>query len=192
MEIVCEIEHAPLTEHDIEVQLLAESLVELQRVLIERRAFVPQIVRANDGGVASRVAAAEPALLQHGHVPDAVLLGEVVRRRQPVAAAADDHHVVLGFWLGAAPRERPVLVVAESISNKAEYRILAHRHDGYTGCRVHSSLTCALTRLIVSSLPRSSMMSHIQRVKSRTSSTSKPRVLIAGVPTRMPLVTKGD
>ena len=50
---------------------------------------------------------AEPALLQHRDVADAVLLGEIVGRRQPVPAAADDHHVVGGLRLGVAPRRLP-------------------------------------------------------------------------------------
>ena len=38
---------------------------------------------------------------------DAVLLGEVIGGREPVAAAADDDRVVARLRRGLAPRERP-------------------------------------------------------------------------------------
>jgi len=53
-------------------------------------------------------AAADPALLQHGDVADAVLLGEVVGRGEAVAAAADDDDVVFRPGFRAAPGERPI------------------------------------------------------------------------------------
>ena len=71
-------------------------------MVVKRRAFLEQVVGADDGGVTAGVAAADPALLEHGDVGQAVLLGEVVGRAQAVAAAADDDGVVAG--LGAALR----------------------------------------------------------------------------------------
>jgi hypothetical protein len=140
-----EVEQAALAEHDVEVQLLAQALPQLQRVLVKMRALVPEIIGAHDGGVAAGVAAADPALLQHGDIGDAVLLGEVVSRRQAVAAAADDDDVILRLWLRAAPGFLPVLMVAESIPGEGEDRIarlvrhggsrmLGARHPGL-GCR---------------------------------------------------------
>src|SRR3546814_3569790 len=65
-------QNATLAEHDVEVELLAQSLPQLQRMLVDRRRFVPEIVGAADGGVAAGVAAADPALLQHRDVAAAV------------------------------------------------------------------------------------------------------------------------
>ena len=72
------------------------------------------------------VAAAEPALLDHRDVGDAVLLGQVIRGGETVAAAADDDHVVLALRLRAAPRLLPVLVVATRVAREGEDRIAAH------------------------------------------------------------------
>jgi transcriptional regulator GlxA family with amidase domain len=66
-------------------------------VVVEPRALVIEIVRADDGGVAPGVAAAEPALVDHRDVGDPVLLGEIVGGAEPVAAGADDDDVVFGL-----------------------------------------------------------------------------------------------
>ena len=93
-----EIEHAALAEHDVEVEVLAQAFPKSQGMLVELGVGAQQVVGAHDRGVASGVAAAQPALLQHRDIGDAVLLGEVVGRRQAVAAAADDHHLVAAAW----------------------------------------------------------------------------------------------
>ena len=74
-------------------------------MLVDRRAFVPQIVRPDQRRIAGHVAAREPALLEHRHVGDPVVLDQVVRSRQSVSAAADDHDVVRPLGLGIAPEE---------------------------------------------------------------------------------------
>src|SRR6218665_2931116 len=61
---MAQVEHAALAEHHIHVQFLAQALPQLERVLVELRRLVPQIVRAHDRGVARRVAAAQIALFQ--------------------------------------------------------------------------------------------------------------------------------
>ena len=103
-----------------------EPFPELHRLLVEVRRLVPQVVGADDRRVAPGVAAADPALLEHGDVGDAVLLGEVVRGREPVPAAADDDDVVLALRLGAAPRLLPPLVVGERVAGEAPDRIAVH------------------------------------------------------------------
>ena len=55
-------------------------------MVVDARALVLEIVGADDRGVAAGVAAAEPALLEHRDIGDAVLLREVVGGREPVAA----------------------------------------------------------------------------------------------------------
>ena len=91
------IEHAPLAHHGVVVEVLLQALPQLHRPLIERNVAGKEIVGADDGGVAPDIAASEPTLLQHGNVGDAVFLGEVERRRQPVPTAADDDDVIGGL-----------------------------------------------------------------------------------------------
>src|SRR5436305_8376447 len=65
-----EVEDATLAEEDVVVELLGESFPELQRMLIDRGALIPEVVGANDGGVASHVAPRQPAPLQHRNISD--------------------------------------------------------------------------------------------------------------------------
>jgi len=123
MLIVGEAEQAALAEHDVEVERLAQALPQLEGMLVEVRALVPEIVRAHDGGVATGVAAADPALLEHGDVADAMLLGEVVGGGETVAAAADDDHVVFRAGLRAAPGRRPVAMMGQGVAGEAEDRV---------------------------------------------------------------------
>jgi hypothetical protein len=104
-EVVREVEDAALAEQDVVVELLRQPLPELERVLVDRRALVPQVVGADDRRVAAHVAAAQPAALQHRDVRHPVPRREVVRRREPVPAAAHDDRVVRGARLGRAPQE---------------------------------------------------------------------------------------
>ncbi len=67
--------HAPLRKHNVVVELLGQGLPQLQRMIVERRALIEQVVRADDGGVTAGVAAANPAFFQHGDVLEAMLLG---------------------------------------------------------------------------------------------------------------------
>ena len=55
---MCKIENAPLTEHDVVIEVFGKPLPQLQRVFVKRGAFIPEIVRAHDGSVARNVAAA--------------------------------------------------------------------------------------------------------------------------------------
>ncbi len=117
---VREVEHAALAEHDVEVELGAQALPELERELVEMGVGLEPVVRAHDRGVAPGVAAAEPALLEHRDVGDAVLLGEVVGGRQAMAAATHNHDVVSRLRLGAAPGRGPARMVAQRIARQAE------------------------------------------------------------------------
>ena len=81
-----------------------QDLPQLQRVLVDRRALVPEVVGADDGGVPGHVAAGQPALFQDGDVGHPVVLGQVVGGGQTVSAAAHDHGVVGG--LGSGLRQR--------------------------------------------------------------------------------------
>ena len=111
---VIEVEHAALAHHRVVVEVLLQPLPQLHRPFVERLVAGQQVVRADDGGVAARIAGADVALLQHRHVGDAVLVREVIGGREPVPAAADDDDVVLGLRLGLAPGRRPAGVAAKS------------------------------------------------------------------------------
>ncbi len=117
LEGVREVEDAALAEQEVVVQLLRQALPQLQGVLVDRRALVPQVVGADDRGVAGHVAAGQPALLQDGDVGDAVVLGEVVGGGQTVTAGADDEHVVGALRLGIAPE--PVRVLRQRCGGHA-------------------------------------------------------------------------
>ena len=126
VDVVDQVEHAALAEHQVVVQLLRETLPELQRMLVERGALVPQVVGADHRGVAPGVAAAEPALLQHRDIADPVARGEVVGGGEPVPAGADDDHLVGRLRRGAAPLLGPALVVAQRVAGEAEDREFLH------------------------------------------------------------------
>jgi len=96
------------------------------------RALLEEIVGADDGRIAPGIAAAEPALLDHRHVRDTVVFGEVIGGCQPVAAAADDDDIVSRLRLGIAPRARPAAVAARRVSQQGPDRVLG-RHDGPLG-----------------------------------------------------------
>ncbi len=100
-------QRAALAEHHIVVQLVGQPLPELQREFEQRLALRQAIVGAHDGGVAPRIAAADPALFEHGDGGHLVDLGQVVGRGQPMAAPPDDDDVVGGLGLGRAPGAGP-------------------------------------------------------------------------------------
>ena len=94
VDVVREHHDAARRIHDVVVEVLAEPVPQLQRVVVDAGALVIEVVGADDGGVAAGVAAAEPALFQHRDIGDAVHLGEVVGGGQPMPAGADDDDVV--------------------------------------------------------------------------------------------------
>ncbi len=117
---VAQVVYAALGEHDVVVQVLGQAFPQFHRVFIKVGRFVPQVVGAHDGGVTRGIAAAQPAFFDHGHIGNAVLLGQIIGRRQTVPAAADDDHVIDLFRGGRAPHALPVFMVAEGMLEKAE------------------------------------------------------------------------
>src|SRR3546814_1340133 len=105
-------------EHDGVIQLLAQPLPQVERMVVELGAFVIEVVGADDGGIAPRIAAAEPTLLDHCHIADAVLLGQIIGRAQAVPAGADNHDVIFGFRLGIRPLLLPALVAAHRLAKE--------------------------------------------------------------------------
>ena len=88
-----------LGEHEVEVELGRELLVELDALLVERGALGRAVVGADDRRVAAGATRADVALLEDRDVRDPVARGEVVRGREPVGAAADDDDVVAPLQL---------------------------------------------------------------------------------------------
>jgi len=102
-EAVGEVEDAPLAEQDFVVELLRQAFPELERVFVNRRALVPEVIRADYRGVAGHVATAEPSALEDGDVADAVVPGQVIGGCQAVTAAAHDDDVIGRFGLRVSP-----------------------------------------------------------------------------------------
>src|SRR2546430_16149853 len=78
------------------------------------------------------IAQPERALLQHRHVADAVLGGEVEGGRQSMTAAADDHHAVALARCRLRPGARPAALAGESLEKHSPERIAAARHTPRT------------------------------------------------------------
>ena len=94
---------AALAEQQVPAQLLRESLIELERGVVEGDAFRRAVVGAKDCRIAAAVAASQVALLEHGHAPDPVLRSQVIGRGQAVHARAYDHRIVAGLDIVSAP-----------------------------------------------------------------------------------------
>ena len=105
-----------LREHEVEVQILRELLVELDALLVEGRALGRPVVGADDRRVAAGGTRADVALLEDRDVVDAVMRGEVVRRRETVRAAADDDDVVVPLELAGALED---LLLEEDVLHSA-------------------------------------------------------------------------
>src|SRR5580704_791604 len=95
-------------------------------MLVEPGAFAPQIVRADDRRVAPGIAEANRALLEHRDVADAVLLGKVVSRREPMPAAADDDHLIARLRARLAPQWPPAAMAGERLAGQRAKGISLH------------------------------------------------------------------
>src|SRR5579863_4462679 len=138
-----EIEDAALAQHDVEIELAREALIEAQREVVEGDRFGIEIVRAHDRRVAPGVAAAEPAFLDHADPGLLMGLGEVIGGREPVSAAADDDEVVSGLRSRFAPGLRPAFVAGEAMTQKSEGRIAPAHGRPREGAK---SVRCAWAR----------------------------------------------
>jgi hypothetical protein len=126
MDIVRQHHDAAGRVHGVVVEVLGEIVPQLQRMVIEARAFVIEIIRADDGGVAAGIAAAQPALFDHGNVGDAVFLGEVIGGAETMPAGADDDDVVFRFRFGRGPVLFPAAVAPQGFTGDGEGRVFAH------------------------------------------------------------------
>ncbi len=117
---------AALREHDIVVEILAQPFPQFHRMFVKMRAFIVEIVGADDGGVAPGIAAAEPALFDHRDVGDAVLLGQIIGSTQAMTARADDDDIILSLGFGIGPLLLPALVAGKCIFDNRSGRKSGH------------------------------------------------------------------
>ncbi len=117
---MAQVDDAALAHHDVVVEVLLQALPELHRPLVERLVARQQVIRADDRGVAARIARADPAPLHHGDVRDAVVLREVIGRGEPVPAAADDHDVVARLRSGIAPQRSPATMAGKRLADEGD------------------------------------------------------------------------
>src|SRR5450631_4305458 len=109
-------------------------------MIVEGGAFVEQVIGANDGGIAARVAAADPSFLEHRNVGQAVFLRQVIRRPQSMSAAAHDDGVVGGLGLGLAPLLLPPEVAGQSAPDQRQRRECLSAHEWRAGRQARRSL----------------------------------------------------
>ena len=83
-----------LAQQHVEIQRGLQAFPELQRELVDPGARVPEVVAPDDRGVAAHVPEAQPAALDDRDIGDAVVLREVVGRRETMATGAHDDGVV--------------------------------------------------------------------------------------------------
>ncbi len=89
-------------------------LPQLERVVVQGGTLGVEVVGADDGGIAPRVAAADPAFLEHRDTADAMLARQVVRGAEAMSSAADDDHVVLALGRSAPPLLGPASLAGQA------------------------------------------------------------------------------
>src|SRR5699024_3149650 len=191
LEGVGEVEHAALGEQEVVVEFVRQLFPELEGGLVDRRRFVPEVVRADDRRVPGHVSPGQPAALDDRDVPHPVVLRQVVGGGQAVSAAAADDVFVGLLRFGVVPQE--VGVFGQEVSHQ---RAPISEMVGYSGWvsarRVTRSLSSAMVSGLapVSSVPAMSA-SAMMSATSAKAAEPKPRLARAGVPIRSPEVTMG-
>ncbi len=126
MHIMRQHHHAAFGIHGVIVELLAQPIPKLHRMIIKMRAFIIEIVGSDDRCVPPCIAAADPAFLQDRNIGDPIFLGEIISRAQTMPAAADDNRVIA--WLGGSigPLFRPALMPAQGLREKTKRTETGH------------------------------------------------------------------
>ena len=113
---------APLGEHDVEVEVRGERLVQPDRTVVEPHAFGGQVIGPDYGGVPAGTAPAHVALVEHCHLANPVIGGEIVGRGETVDSGADDDDVVGPLEVVLAPDTLPFML-GQSVANEPESRV---------------------------------------------------------------------
>src|SRR5256885_11115219 len=96
-------------------------------MLVDRGAFVLQVIRADDRCVAACISAADPTLFDHRDIGDTVFRGKVVSGGKAMAATSDDDHVIGRLRLGRAPLLWPILMARQGVTDEAPERVALHQ-----------------------------------------------------------------
>ncbi len=131
--VVGEGEMTALGEHDVEIEVRRQRLVEPDRAVVEPHAVWSQVVGTDDGRVASRASATDIALVDDRHPPNAVVGRKVVRGCEPVDPGADHHDVVYSPQFVGLPDLRP-LHVGQPVFDKAGGRVTLSRRTVPGAC----------------------------------------------------------
>jgi hypothetical protein len=91
---MCQCEMPARGIEQIEVELGGKARPECEAGVVKLHAFGREVIRADDGGVARGVAAAEITLFEHCDIANAMVARQVIRRGKPVASTADDDDFV--------------------------------------------------------------------------------------------------
>ena len=75
-----QIQDAALGNHRVVVEILLQSLPQLKRKFIERLIAIKQVVGPDNGRIPPNIAAANPALFQHGNALAAKFFRQIIRR----------------------------------------------------------------------------------------------------------------
>jgi hypothetical protein len=131
--------------HHVVIQVPFQPFPEFQGMAVELGVSGQAVIGAHDGRVASYIAAAEIALLEHGDVLQPVFLRQVIRRGQAMAAAADDDDVIGVPGRRIAPGGPPALVAGQALGEHRQAGIphlnpFASRH-ARVAMAVHGSST---------------------------------------------------
>ena len=115
---------AKLREHDIEVQLGGELLVQLHRAIVKAYSLGRQIVGTNDRRIPARISTAQVTAVQDRDVRNAVVPGEIVSGGKSMHSRSDDYDVIGRLEIVRPPDSRPVLA-GQSMTQKTPRRITA-------------------------------------------------------------------
>src|SRR6202165_6227737 len=103
---------ALLREEKVVIQLLGESLVKLDPLVIEAHAFGRTVVRPDDGRVAAASACPQVALFEHCDLGDATL-ARLIGVGETMDAASDDYHIICPLELGLPPHAPGLEVIVQ-------------------------------------------------------------------------------
>ena len=117
---VKKVDDPALADHGVEVEVLLQPFPQLERKLVEGLIAIEQVVGANDRGVSSDIATADPALFEDGDFFLTEGLCQIISGREPMTATADDDDVICRLRVGITPRWRPPLIAGEGLFDDTE------------------------------------------------------------------------
>ena len=82
---------------NVEVEIVAQRLIQAHRLIVEPNAFMCEVVGSDDCSVACGVAASKISLIQNGDVRNAVIFCKIIGGCQPMATGADNYDIVTGL-----------------------------------------------------------------------------------------------